>query len=98
MMNIVKGQIEFLKNEVLKYKDHPALLVWGIGNEVDLKYGNFKVWETIEILAKFIKEVDPNHPTMTVIRSRSFKNFSHKKILSIDILGINVYGSIENAV
>ena len=33
----VKGQIEYLKNEVLKYKDHPALLVWGIGNEVDLK-------------------------------------------------------------
>ena len=56
----VKGQIEYLKNEVLKYKDHPALLVWGIGNEVDLRYSNFKVWETIEILAKFIKEVDPN--------------------------------------
>ena len=52
----VKGQIEYLKNEVLKYKDHPALLVWGIGNEVDLKYSNFKVWETIEIIAKFIKE------------------------------------------
>ena len=51
----VKGQIEQLKNEVLKYKDHPALLVWGIGNEVDLRYSNFKVWETIEILAKFIK-------------------------------------------
>ena len=63
----VKGQIEQLKNEVLKYKDHPALLIWGIGNEVDLRYSNFKVWETIEALAKFIKEVDPNHPTMTVI-------------------------------
>ena len=39
----VKGQIEQLKNEVMKYKDHPALLVWGIGNEVDLRYSNFKV-------------------------------------------------------
>ena len=52
----VKGQIAQLKNEILKYKDHPALLVWGIGNEVDLRYSNFKVWETIEILAKFIKD------------------------------------------
>ena len=95
----VKGQIEYLKNEVLKYKDHPALLVWGIGNEVDLKYSNFKVWETIEILAKFIKEVDPNHPTMTVIAgvdpSKAF--YIKKYCPSIDILGLNVYGSIENA-
>ncbi len=95
----VKGQIEQLKNEVLKYKDHPALLVWGIGNEVDLKYSNFKVWETIEILAKFIKEVDPNHPTMTVIAgvdpSKAF--YIKKYCPSVDILGLNVYGSIENA-
>ena len=95
----VKGQIEYLKNEILKYKDHPALLVWGIGNEVDLRYSNFKVWETIEVLAKFIKEVDPNHPTMTVIAgvdpSKAF--YIKKYCPSIDILGINVYGSIENA-
>jgi hypothetical protein len=95
----VKGQIEQLKNEVLKYKDHPALLVWGIGNEVDLRYSNFKVWETIEILAKFIKEVDPNHPTMTVVAgidpSKAF--YIKKYCPSVDILGLNVYGSIENA-
>ena len=40
----VKGQIEYLKNEVLKYKDHPALLVWGLEmrlilNIVILKFG-----------------------------------------------------------
>ena len=95
----VKGQIQQLKNEVLKYKDHPALLVWGIGNEVDLRYSNFKVWETIEILAKFIKEVDPNHPTMTVTAgidpSKAF--YIKKYCPSVDILGLNVYGSIENA-
>ena len=95
----VKGQIEQLKNEILKYKDHPALLVWGIGNEVDLRYSNFKVWETIEILAKFIKEVDPNHPTMTVIAGVDPSKVYHIKnhCPSIDILGLNVYGSIENA-
>ena len=40
----VRSQIEQLKTEVLKYKDHPAVLVWGIGNEMDLRYANFKVW------------------------------------------------------
>jgi hypothetical protein len=95
----VKGQIDQLKKEVLKYKDHPALLIWGIGNEVDLKYSNFKVWETIEAIANFIKKVDPNHPTMTVIAGIDpSKIYQIKKNCpSIDILGLNVYGSIENA-
>ena len=95
----VKAQIELLKKKILKLKDHPSLLMWGIGNEVDLKYSNFKVWETIEEIAKFIKKVDPNHPTMTVIAGLDpSKVFMIKKYCpSVDILGINVYGSIVNA-
>ena len=95
----VAGQIERLKKDILKLKDHPALLVWGIGNEVDLKYSNFNVWETIEELAKFIKEVDPDHPTMTVVAGLDpAKLFMINKYCpSVDILGINVYGGIEMA-
>ncbi len=95
----VAGQIALLKKDILKLKDHPALLMWGIGNEVDLRYSNFKVWETIEEIAKFIKKVDPNHPTMTVIAgidpSKLF--MINKYCPSIDVLGINVYGAIEQA-
>ena len=95
----VAGQIALLKKDILKLKDHPSLLVWGIGNEVDLQYSNFKVWETIEEIAKFIKKVDPNHPTVTVIAGLDpSKVFMIKKYCpSIDILGINAYGAIENA-
>ena len=71
----------------------------GYRNEVDLQYSNFKVWETIEEIAKFIKKVDPNHPTVTVIAGLDpSKVFMIKKYCpSIDILGINAYGAIENA-
>ena len=95
----VAGQIALLKKDILKLKDHPALLMWGIGNEVDLQYSNFKVWETIEEIAKFIKKVDPNHPTVTVTAGLDpSKVFMIKKYCpSIDILGINAYGAIENA-
>ena len=95
----VAGQIALLKKDILKLKDHPSLLMWGIGNEVDLQYSNFKVWETIEEIAKFIKKVDPNHPTVTVIAGLDpSKVFMIKKYCpSIDILGINAYGAIENA-
>ena len=95
----VRGQIEQLKQEILKYKDHPALLIWGIGNEVDLRYSNFKVWDTIEEVAKFLKEVDANHPSMTVIAGLdpSKVYLIKERCPSIDILGLNAYGSIENA-
>ena len=68
-------------------------------NQNSLKYSNFRVWETIEEIAKFIKKVDPKHPTMTVIAGLDpAKVFMIKKYCpSIDILGINVYGAIENA-
>ena len=66
-VHAVEGQLAELKQEVLKYKDHPALLLWGIGNELDLKYTNTRVWDAVEELAKFIHDVDPNHPTSTVL-------------------------------
>ena len=84
----VRGQIEQLKTEILKYKDHPALLLWGIGNEMDLRYSNFKVWDTVEELAQFIKEVDPHHPTMTVIAGLdpSKAHMIKSRCPSVDIL------------
>ena len=66
-VHAVEGQLAELKQEILKYKDHPALLLWGIGNEVDLQYTNTRVWDSVEALAKFIHQVDPHHPTSTVL-------------------------------
>lgn len=93
----VKAQLESFKNEILKYKDHPALLMWCVGNEVDLFYKNFKVWDAIEGIAKMIQDIDPNHPTMTVTAGIDpaevfmIKNYCP----SIDILGVNTYGGIQ---
>ena len=33
---MVKKQFEEAKAAVLKYKDHPALLMWGVGNEMGM--------------------------------------------------------------
>ncbi|HEY0054758.1 MAG TPA: glycoside hydrolase family 2 TIM barrel-domain containing protein [Pedobacter sp.] len=48
----VKKQLERVKAEVIKYKDHPALLTWGIGNELNLHYKNPKVWDAVNEVAK----------------------------------------------
>ncbi len=92
----VKAQLEKFRKIVMDVKDHPALLIWGIGNEVDLNYSNHKVWDAIEDIAAMIKELDPNHPTMTVTAGIKEANVRmiKEQCPSIDILGINTYGEI----
>ena len=63
----VKKQFERIKADVLKFKDHPALLAWGIGNELNLSYKNPKVWDAVNDIATMIHKEDPNHPASTVL-------------------------------
>tara|TARA_B100000242_G_scaffold108040_1_gene75043 strand:- start:4774 stop:6039 length:1266 start_codon:yes stop_codon:yes gene_type:complete len=94
----VKAQLESFKKEILKFKDHPALLMWAVGNEVDLFYSNFRVWDAVGEIANMIKELDPNHPVMTVTAgidpSEIYMIKTHCP--DIDILGINTYGGIKD--
>lgn len=92
----VQKQIQHFKSVVDRYKNHPALLMWGIGNEVDLFYSNTKVWHSIQAIAKYIHETDPNHPTCTVTAGLDSMEVQHilEKAPDIDVYGINTYGDI----
>ena len=94
----VKQQLEFFTAIVEKYKNHPALLAWGVGNEVDLFYTNTNVWYAVNDIAKMIHEKDPNHPTMTV--TAGLDTIETRLLLErcpeIDIYGINTYGDLGN--
>jgi len=92
----VRKQFEGFKKVVEKYKDHPALLLWGVGNEVDLNYTNTNVWNAIQDIAAMIHELDPNHPTSTVTAGldESEVKLILEKAPDIDIYGINTYGDI----
>ena len=65
----VAKQYEDARQAILKYKDHPALLMWGIGNEMEISAGadNAAVWSAVNNIAAMAHKLDPNHPTMTVI-------------------------------
>ncbi len=95
----VRKQYEFFKTMVLKLKDHPALLMWGIGNEVDLFYKNTRVWDAVQDIAKMIHEVDPNHPTSTVTAGLDSLEVALvlAKCPDIDIYCVNTYGDLEGA-
>ncbi len=94
----VEKQFERIKKSILKYKDHPNLLMWGIGNELDLNYTNHAVWDAIEQVAAFIKSVDKDHPTMTTTAFIEAEEVTliKKKCPSIDILSINAYGGLPS--
>ena len=91
-----KAQLEYFTRMVKKYKDHPALLMWSIGNEVDLFYSNTKVWNVVQEIAKMIHEIDPNHPTNTVTAGLDEKEVALilERAPDIDIYAINTYGEV----
>ncbi len=57
----VKSQLDNFRKEVNKYKNHPSLLIWVIGNEYELNYTNTKVWAAVNDIDKMIHEEDVNH-------------------------------------
>ena len=94
----VKQQKDNCLDAIRKHKDHPALLIWAIGNEMEADGKNPAVWKAIDDIARECKQIDPNHPTMTVLNE-----ISDIKVQSIqqycphiDIVGINSYGGITS--
>ena len=87
-------QRNLIREVVAKHKDHPALLMWALGNEMEDEAGkNGAVWSEINNLASMVKSLDSNHPTMTVIAELGgdkVRNL-HEFCPEIDIVGINSY-------
>ena len=94
----VKEQKERIRQEVLGLKDHPALLIWAIGNELNLRATNPKVWDAVNDISKMIHEIDPNHLTTTTLAGISQKeiNLIKERCPDVDILSIQLYGAIVN--
>jgi len=95
----VRQQFEFARQEVLRYKDHPALLLWIIGNEPDLHYSNPKVFDAINDISRMIHEVDGQHPTTTAL-SFSFKqelvDHVKQRMPDLDVISVQKYADIVN--
>lgn len=96
---MLKAQRERIIKDVMGLKDHPALLMWGIGNEVEHSASPedcLRVWNEIEVIATMIKEIDKHHPVITVIAGAGKKLEDIKRLCpTLDALGINSYGELS---
>lgn len=94
----LEEQRERIRGMVRAYKDHPALLIWGLGNEMEgpVSAGTDpRIWKELNVLAKIVKEEDPDHPVMTVIAGIGGRKVAGilEHYPELDILGVNAYAS-----
>jgi hypothetical protein len=96
----LKRQREEILEVVRRTKDHPALLLWGLGNEAEgfeRPDGNPLVWQELDTLAQLIKAEDPLHPVCVVIAGPGAAKLAsfERWCPHVDILGINAYGDAK---
>lgn len=92
----VRQQLQKLRLEVIKYRNYPALLMWGVGNELNLNYKNPKVWDAVNDIAKMIHQEDPYHPVITMLAGVNPEVV--KAVIArcpdLDLLAVQVYGGL----
>jgi hypothetical protein len=94
-------QIADVRAAIERYKDSPPLLIWALGNEMEVGFegeAKVRVFKHIQLLAEMAHKLDPNHPTMTVVAEIGGENVQliHKYCPDIDIIGINTYAGASN--
>ncbi|MEO0482413.1 MAG: glycoside hydrolase family 2 TIM barrel-domain containing protein [Planctomycetota bacterium] len=95
----VEQQIEDAVEFVNKWKHHPAILMWGVGNEVALDGNHAPVFKEIDRIAAAVKKADPSRPTMSALagiwpnQGELFESLCP----NVDILGLNAYGGLPHA-
>jgi len=90
------AQMKEIEDMVRRAKDHPALLCYALGNEMEIFTPIEKqapIYRQVERLAKRIKELDPHHPVTTVTAGISPEKAKliHDLCPSLDFLSVNAY-------
>lgn len=92
----VAAQRESFRDDILRYRNHPALLAWIVGNELNHSYTNPRVFDAVEDVARMIREMDPNHPVTTALKGfyPSVIAEVNARAPSLDFLSFQLYGSV----
>ena len=85
------------KKIVNRFKNHPALLIWCVGNELifenNLKHYNF--YKSFNAIVDMVRQNDPDHPiTTTIISLREIPGM--KLFTDVDFISINIFSSLSS--
>ncbi|HEY5679030.1 MAG TPA: glycoside hydrolase family 2 TIM barrel-domain containing protein [Pseudomonadales bacterium] len=92
----VAAQFERARADVLAHRNHPALLAWIIGNELNHDFKNPRVYDAVNEISRMIHEIDGNHPTTTTIAgfSADMAEVISARAPDIDFLSIQSYAGV----
>ena len=86
---------------VRQCKDHPALLMWGIGNELNDGNDGPDLWRCVGAISKAIHQIGPNQLTTTVLINAPPETIVQVKQFApdLDLLCANTYhGAIGSSI
>jgi hypothetical protein len=95
----VAAQYRAFEKTVRQYKDHPALLMWCLGNELNFTwkpgYGAF--YKTYNRLLDMIHTTDPDHPVTTTMPNLNIVQtmMIKWKVHNLDLISINTFGKLK---
>jgi hypothetical protein len=99
----VRQERNRLLAHVRRYRSHPAILFWGVGNETEIisrerSDYNPNLYRAIEYLAGRIKDADPDHPVIAVVGEVTERKMRllQEHCPSLDALGVNSYGGLAS--
>jgi hypothetical protein len=94
---ITQTRYRAMQSVIKRFRNHPAVLMWCLGNELDFPYkwtyGDF--YDSFNALTDMIHREDPDHPVTTTIL-----NFNKKYIFNIrlrcdiDVISFNIFGTL----
>lgn len=96
----VDEQIARVVKDVERLKDRSAVLMWGLGNELELAFGgdDRDIWRAVNKTAKAVRAADPSRPTAVIVANVGTDKARKIKELcpDVQILGINAYGDLTS--
>ncbi|VXC02392.1 conserved exported hypothetical protein [Luteimonas sp. 9C] len=92
----VAAQQARLLAQVRAHKAHPAVLMWVVGNELNLEGRDPRVWDAVESITQAIHAEDPHHPVMTPLAGfdPALADLLRTRAPSLDLIGVQLYGDI----
>lgn len=95
----VQEQLEKTIATVHRLKTNPAVLIWALGNEVELSASDeqrIPAWKALEQLARAVKREDTSHPVIAVLAGAGQNKLREldQYCPTLDAVGINTYGGI----